>query len=119
MNAHTTLRPTPSHALIATACMVLSALAPLVALAEPPVAPVSSTLESRVALSDLDLATPEGVALAHKRLERKAENLCRQLWDDDSMLRRTYEACVNETLANALQQLNMSVLAAADRARTR
>jgi UrcA family protein len=119
MNAQTTLRPAPSYAVIATACMVLSAVAPLVAFAEPPVARASSTLESRVALSDLDLTTPEGIALAHKRLERKAEYLCRQLWDDDSMLRRTYEACVNETLANALQQLNMSVLAAADQTRTR
>jgi UrcA family protein len=119
MNPQTILRPAPPYAVIATACLVLSAVAPLVAFGEPPVASATSTLESRVALSDLDLATPEGVTLAHKRLERKAEYLCRQFWDDDSMLRRTYEACVNETLANALQQLNMSVLAAADRARTR
>jgi UrcA family protein len=91
----------------------------LVTVANPPVARTSSTLELRVSLSGFDLATPQGVALAHKRLERKAEYLCRQLWYDDSTLQRTYEACVNETLANALQQLNMSVLAAADRARIR
>jgi UrcA family protein len=120
MNAQTTLRPARSYVLIAAACLVFSAIAPLVASAEPPATPATPTLEARVALSDLDLATPEGAALAHKRLERKAEYLCRQFWDDDSTLRRNYEACVNETLAIALQQLNtMSVLAAADRARTR
>jgi UrcA family protein len=120
MNAEITLRPAPSYVLIAAAWVVFSAMAPLVASAEPPATPATPTLEARVALSDLDLTTPEGVALAHKRLERKAEYLCRQFWDDDSTLRRNYETCVNETLAIALQQLNtMSVLAAADRARTR
>jgi UrcA family protein len=117
MNAQKASRPATSNAVIAAVCMVLSALAPLVASADPPRARTS--LESQISLSDLDLATPEGVALAHKRLKRKAANLCRQLWDDDSSLRRTYEACVNETLANAMQQLNMSVLAAADGARAK
>jgi UrcA family protein len=118
MNAQTNPRAAQSNAVIATAWIVLSAIAPLLAFADPPLARTSSTLESRVALSDLDLATRQGIALAHKRLERKAEYLCHQLWDDDSMLRRTYEACVNETLESALQQLNMSILAATDPART-
>src|SRR5579863_10002512 len=119
MNVQTTLRPAASNAVLAAACIILSVVAPLVAVADPTAERTGSTRESHVSLSDLDLATPEGVARAHKRLQRRAEYLCRQLWDDDSMLRRPYEACISRTLANAVQQLNTSVLAAADGARTK
>jgi UrcA family protein len=117
VNAHIASCRATSNAVIAAACVVLSAVAPRVAFANPPGARPS--LESQVSLTDLDLATPEGVALAHKRLKRKAAYLCRQLWDDDSSLRRTYEACVIETLADAMQKLNISVLVAADGAQAK
>jgi UrcA family protein len=98
---------------LAGACVILFAVAPLAALADPPAAPTSHTLESRVSLADLDLSTPEGVRAAHKRLRRKAEHLCRQLEDSASAsFRWTYAACVQETLANAIQQLNVPALAA-------
>jgi len=117
MNAQTRLLRPSARTLIAIPCIVLSGVASLIAFADPP-AQTPHTLESKVSLSDLDLATPEGVRVAHKRLKRKAEFLCRQLWDDDSAaFRWTYEACVRETLANAIQRLNVPALVAADRPR--
>jgi len=110
-------RPRPSlRAAIATGCIGLSAIAPLVAFADPPTAAPLRTLESRVSLSDLDLSTPEGVRAAHKRLRQKAEYLCRQLGDSVSTSYRwTHAACVRATLADAIQRLNVPALVAIDR----
>ena len=119
MNAQTPLRRLPSKAVFNTACIALAAVAPLAAFADPPIARTSHILESKVSLSDLDLSTPEGVRAAHKRLRHKAEHLCHQLWDSTSTsFRWTYDACVKETLADAIQQLNAPALAAADQPRT-
>jgi UrcA family protein len=75
-------------------------------------------LESKVSLADLDLSIPEGVRAAHKRLRGKAEFLCRQLEDSvTTSFRWMYAACVQQTLANAVQQLNAPALASVDRAR--
>ena len=105
--------------LLAMAYIGLSAVAPLVARADPPAARTTRTLESRISLSDLDLSTPEGVRAAHRRLRRKAEYFCRQLWDSASATYRwSYTACVKVTLADAVQQLNGSALSAANRSRT-
>lgn len=118
MNAQTHLRCPSSTAAIAATCIALSAVAPLAAFADPPTAPPSLTLESRVLLADLDLSTAKGVRAAHKRLERKAEHLCHQLWDSTSAtFRWTYSACVKETLADAIQRLNVPALAAVDQPR--
>lgn len=111
MNARIRLRPS-SSAVIATACIALSAVAPLPALADPPTAPAPHTLESRVSLADLDLSTAKGVRAAHKRLRGKAEHLCRQLGDSaSSTFRWTYAACVQESLADAVHQLNVPAVA--------
>ena len=93
------------RAVLAGACAALFAVAPLAALADPPIAPATHTLESKVSLADLDLSTPEGVRAAHKRLRGKAEYLCRQLWE--------------ATLAEAIQQLNAPALAALDHGRSK
>ena len=119
MNAQRRLRPS-LHAVVAAACIGLPAIAPLVAFADPPTAAPPRTLDSKVSLSDLDLSTPEGVRAAHKRLRHKAEHLCHQLWDSTSAsFRWTYDACVKETLADAIQQLNAPALAAAHRSRAK
>jgi UrcA family protein len=111
MNAQTRLRPS-SSAVIATACIALSAVAPLAALADPPTAPAPHTLESKVSLTDLDLSTAKGVHAAHKRLRGKAEHLCRQLEDSASFtFRWTYAACVQKSVADAIQQLNAPAVA--------
>jgi UrcA family protein len=117
MNAQTRLRPS-SSALIATACIALSAVAPLPALADPPTAPAPHTLESKVSLADLDLSTAKGVRAAHKRLRAKAEHLCRQLGDSASpTFRWTYAACVQESLADAVHQLNVPAVTVLNQAR--
>src|SRR6516164_4552104 len=115
MNAQKPLRPS-LRAVIATGCIGLSAITPLVAFADPPTAAPPRTLDSKVSLSDLDLSTPEGVRAAHKRLERKAEYLCRQLGDSVSTTYRwTHAACVQATLADAIERLNVPSLVATDR----
>ena len=107
-------------AVLAGACAALFAVAPLTALADPPTAPATHTLESKVSLADLDLSTPEGVRAARKRLRGKAEYLCRQLWDSTSAsFRWTYAACVQATLAEAIQQLNAPALVALDHGRSK
>jgi UrcA family protein len=109
-------RPRVSAAL--AACIALFAVAPPAALADPPTAPAPHALESKVSLADLDLSTPEGARAAHKRLRKRAESLCRQLWDSTSAsFRWSYAACVKDTFANAIQQLNAAALASADRPR--
>jgi len=118
MNAQTPPRCLRLRAVLARACVALCAAAPLATLADPPTAPAPHTLESKVSLADLDLSTPKGVRAAHKRLERKAEYLCRRLGDSVSTTYRwTHAACVQQTIANAIQQLNAPALASADRAR--
>ena len=115
MNAQRRLRPS-LRAFVATACTGLSAIAPLVAFADPPTVAPPRTLESKVSLSDLDLSTPEGVRAAHKRLRQKAEYLCRQLGDSvRTTYRWTHAACVQATLADAIQRLNVPALVATGR----
>lgn len=118
MNVQTHLRRRSSNAIIVTGYVALTAIAPLVVFADPPGARTPHTLESAVSLSDLDLSTAEGVRAAHKRLNSKAEHLCRQLWDDVSATYRwSFAACVKKTLADAVQRLNVPALSAANQAR--
>jgi len=115
MNAHTSLRRRSLTTVVATVCIVFSIVAAAAASADSP-APRTPTLEATVLLSDLDLSTPAGVRAAHKRLRKKAESLCRQLWDSASATYRwTYAACVQATLADAVRQLDAQALAANQR----
>jgi UrcA family protein len=116
MNVQSSLRRPSSRAVLAAVCIALSAVAPLVAYADSPAATPPRTLESKVSLSDLDLSTPEGVRAAHKRLRQKAAYLCRQLGDSvRTTYRWTHAACVQATLADAIQRLNVPALVASDR----
>ena len=118
MTAQTRFRPS-SSAVIATACIALSAVATLPALADPPTAPAPHSLQSKVAMADLDLSTAKGLRAAHKRLRAKAEHLCRQLGDSaSSTFRWTYAACVQESLADAVHQLNVPAVAVLDQPRS-
>lgn len=115
MNAQARRHGALSSAVIATTCIALSAVASLPALADPPIAPTPHTLESRVSLANLDLSNPEGIHAARERLRGKAEHLCRQLGDSvTTTFRWSYAACVKETLANAVQQLNAPAIAVAN-----
>ena len=116
MNAQTPLRHPSSKAVFTTACIALTAVAPLAAFADPPTAAPPRTLESKVSVSDLDLSMSEGVRAAHKRLRQKAEYLCRQLGDSvRTTYRWTHAACVQATLADAIERLNVPALVATDR----
>lgn len=115
MNTHISLRRLSPSAISASACIALALAMPLTARADPP-APRTATLHSTTSLSDLDLSTKEGMRAAEKRLRRKAEHLCRQLGDSASATDRwTYAACVRETFADAMQQLNGPAVAAIER----
>jgi UrcA family protein len=68
---------------------------------------------SKVSLSDLDLATPEGARVARERLHREARRLCNQVADELDLSRQpNFVACVDETLAKALRQIAAPALVA-------
>jgi UrcA family protein len=68
---------------------------------------------SKVSLSDLDLATPEGARFARERLHREARRLCNQIADELDLSRQpNFVACVDETLAKALRQIAPPALVA-------
>ena len=115
MSAQTSLSSPSRNAVIAAVCVALSGAAPSAAFADPPIAPATRALESKVSLADLDLSTEKGVRAAHTRLTSMAERLCRQLWDStSSTFRWTYAGCVQKTLENAIQQLRVPTVAAID-----
>ena len=96
---------------IRAALVAMFALASVVALADQPPAPV--TRVAKVSLGGLDLSTPAGARIAYERIKTVAERLCFQLTDDP--YRETYEACVHETLANALRRVNAPTVAALEK----
>jgi UrcA family protein len=104
MNAETQL---PRRSILA-ALVAMFALASALALADQPPAP--ATRVAKVSLGGLDLSTPAGARIAYDRIRTVAERLCFQVEDDP--YREIYEACVRETLANALRQINAPTVAA-------
>jgi UrcA family protein len=71
---------------------------------KPVAAPYSRT--SKVSLADLDLARPEGARAAHERLHQEAGRLCSEVADDlDLSHHANYVACVDESVAKAMQQV--------------
>jgi UrcA family protein len=75
----------------------------------------AESVTAKVSLADLDVSTPEGARAASARLAKMAQRLCRRLGDtrraSDSA---TYADCCRETLANALRQANVTVIAGLD-----
>ena len=96
---------------IRAALVAMFALASGVALADQPPAPVSRV--AKVSLAGLDLSTPEGARAAFERLKTIAERLCFQVGDDP--YREFYEACVRETLANAVRRIGAPTHAALEK----
>jgi UrcA family protein len=106
-NRHTAIRV----AALAALCALAS-----VASAEPPAAPAAETRVAKVSLAGLDLSTPAGARAARTRLKKMAQRLCRQFGDDLRASNRvTMNACVRETLADAVRQMNSPVVAASPR----
>ena len=72
------------------------------------------SVAATVSLADLDLSTPEGARAANVRLAKVAQRLCSKLGDTRRVsYSATYAECYRETLAKALHQLNVPVLAGA------
>lgn len=78
----------------------------------PPAAAKTESVVGTVSLADLDVSTPEGVRAARARLAKVAQRLCRRLGDARRVSDwATYTDCYRESLANALRQVNLSVVA--------
>jgi UrcA family protein len=107
LNAHTAIR-----AVTLTALLALGS----VASADPPAAPAAETRVAKVSLADLDLSTPEGTRAALARVTKMAQRLCGQLGDSRSAsYQRTRTACVRETVADAVRQINAPALVAREK----
>src|SRR6266404_600696 len=111
-------RFTPQIAIRTTALMALLALAPVAAMADGHQAAVLETRVAKVSLADVDLSTPEGRRVAYDRLRKTARRLCGQIEDMRSLAHQpAYVKCVDEALANALQQVKAPALAAVEKSR--
>ena len=118
MNTYTCkpLRFGPQIAVRAAALMGLLAIAPVAVTAGTQPAPAPETRVAKVSVVDLDLSTPEGMRAARDRLHAMALRLCTQLEDlRDLSHQSNFVACVDDTLAGALRQINTSALAAVTR----
>jgi UrcA family protein len=110
-------RPFRPHTSVGTFAMfALFGLAPAAALADPPAVPVTATRSTKVPLADLDLDTPAGARVAYERIRRVAERLCDDREDPWSRYHAaTYNACVRETVADAVRQIQAPALAALEK----
>jgi UrcA family protein len=117
MNTETRLPHRSFSPLAGTIAMiVLFGLAPAAAFADPPAAPVVATRSAKVSLADLDLSTPAGARVAYERIRRLAERLCDDREDPWSRYHAaTYNACVRETVADAVRQIQTPALAALEK----
>jgi UrcA family protein len=108
------LRP---HTRLGTiALLMLFGLVPAVTLADPPTVPVVATRSAKVSLADLDLSTPAGARVAYERISRLAERLCDDRGDPwNKYHAATYAACVRESVADAVRQIQAPALAALEK----
>jgi UrcA family protein len=117
MNTATTCSFPPTKLPIAAWAVAMMALHPIAALADGQ-PPSASVLERRVAvvsLADLDTSTSQGAQAARDRLRATARRLCSLLQDSRDLGHQPhFVACVEHTLANALHQLQVPAVAAAD-----
>jgi UrcA family protein len=86
--------------------MALFALAPL-ALVPPAQASGSEARTTTVSIADLDLSTSEGANVARERLHQTARQLCAQTLGKDSANPRKFIACLNDTVSDALRQIDV------------
>jgi UrcA family protein len=64
------------------------------------------TRSAKVSITGLDLSTPQGARAARERLRRTARKLCAQVTDELDLSRHAnYLACVDESVAKAMQQV--------------
>jgi UrcA family protein len=103
-----TIKATLSAAALAAVC----AFAPAAVVAEQ-TGTSSGSKSAKVSLADLNLSTPEGMAIARDRLHQTARVVCDRVADSLDLSRQpNFVKCVDETVANALRQIQGSALAA-------
>jgi UrcA family protein len=107
--AEVTLRHAGVLATLAKSLLAIAALVTVVsklAMADSGHPTIRERLSATVSLSDLDLATPDGMRSARERLAREALTLCRKLSDSRRISdRETVADCVRSALAQTLAQL--------------
>jgi UrcA family protein len=93
------------HAVCAAALLTaLLGIVPMNTLADQPAATKTVSVTD-VSLADLNLSTSEGMRLAAARLRTMAEHICAAAGGDPSS-RRAFGACVDGTVASALQHID-------------
>jgi UrcA family protein len=86
---------------------LLLGIAPLAVIAGPQRASAPETVAATVSFADLDLTTPVGISVAHKRLVAAAQRLCHKFSDSRRTSdRETSAACYRDTLADATRRFN-------------
>jgi UrcA family protein len=66
----------------------------------------SVTRSSKVSIAGLNLSTPQGARAARERLRQTARKLCGQVADElDLSHHENYVACVDKSVARAMQQV--------------
>lgn len=79
------------------------------AVGKPAPTQAADTRTAVVSLVDLDLATDQDMQIARNRVHETARKLCEKVINPWSRSRQTdYTACVDETAANALGQIERS-----------
>ena len=88
-----------------TTLLALCVIGPADALAGSEV-DASVTRSAKVSIAGLDLLTPQGALAARERLRQTARKLCAQVADElDLSHHANYIACVDESVAKAMQQV--------------
>jgi UrcA family protein len=100
------------------ALFAVLAMAPVAAIADERPAPVLETRSVKISLADLDLSTPEGMHTAYERLHQAARKLCLGFKDIRNIAHQptSFVRCVDEAVADALQQVKGPTLAAGEKA---
>jgi len=110
MNSQTHLvrHSSNSHAPLATFAFVsLLALMPPAVIGDQPSTTPSESRVADVSLTDLDLATSEGMRAARERLDAMAHRICAGAADGHNLSAQpNFLACVDSTLASTLHQLD-------------
>ncbi|MDB6083630.1 MAG: hypothetical protein JWN43_1511 [Gammaproteobacteria bacterium] len=95
-----------SHACVAS-LLVLSIIKSAIATAGSQSANPADSRSETVSTAGLDLSTADGVNVARDRVHHVARRLCLQMVQADDRSRRwNYLKCVDDAVANAMQQVN-------------
>jgi UrcA family protein len=62
---------------------------------------------AKVSLADLDLGKPQGVQAARERLQAAARRACQEPQNGRDVASTQYSACLDETFAHALRQVDL------------